>query len=108
MDVSRQKGADEVDGWADGRTRAEKWTGGWANEFKESERQTSGRGRTGGRASGWVDGGADGRTGWRTVADRFLKGKTPKLTRKLTWPLEIQRGRPQVIVQLCHLPPLSR
>ena len=43
----------------------------------------------------------------RTVADGFSKGKTPKLKRQLTWPSEIQRGRPQVIVQLCHLPPPS-
>ena len=60
-----------------------------------------------GRTGEQADGGADGRIG-RTVEDGFPKGKTPKLTRQLTWPSEIQRGRPQVTVQLRHLPPPSR
>ena len=51
-----------------------------------------------------ADGGGRGRTGGR----RISKGKTPDLTRQLTWPLEIQRGRPRVTVKLPHLPPLSR
>ena len=43
-------------------------------------RQTSGRGRTVGKRADWRT------SGWgRTVEDGFLKGKTPKLMRQLTW-----------------------
>ena len=58
------------------------------------------------RAGGQVDkrtGADNGRTGGqtgRTVEDGFPKGKTPKLTRQLTWPLKIQHGRPRLTVQL--------
>ena len=74
---------DEGSEWMSG------WTGGWADG------RTSGRGRTMG---GW------GRTGGRRISE----GKTPNLTRHLTWPWEIQRGRPRVTVKLPDLPPPSR
>ena len=58
---------------------------------------------------------ADGRAGKQTGADngrtggrRISKCKTPNLTRQLTWPWEIQRGRPRVTIKLPDLPPLSR
>ena len=71
----------------------------------EADERTSGRGRTmGGRA----DGATNGRTGWRTGGRRISEGKTPNLTRHLTWPWEIQRGRPWVTVKLPNLPPPSR
>ena len=77
--------------------------------------RTSGRGQ---RMGGRVDGAADEWTGWRTgrLADGRMgvdrrttdfEGKTPNLTRQLTWPSEIQRGRPQVTVKLPHLSPPS-
>ena len=59
------------------------------------------------RARGRADGVADWRTGGR-VDDGFPKGKTPNLTRQLTWPLEIQRGRLWITIKLPHLPPPSR
>ena len=65
--------------------------------------------RTGGRADGggqWVDGRTGGQG--RTAGRRISKGKTPNLTCHLTWPWEIQRGRPQVTVKLPDLPPPSR
>ena len=61
----------------------------------------------GGGHAGRTGGLADERTG-RTVEDGFPKGKSPKLTRQLTWLSEIQCGRPRVTVQLRHLPPPSR
>ena len=85
--------------------------------------RTGGRGRakarTGGRADRAADGVADGRIGWRTgrLADggqgrtggrRISEGKTPNLTRQLTWPWEIQRDCPWVTIKLPHLPPPSR
>ena len=87
-----------ADGWADGRTggrglRVDERMGGWAG------------GRTGGRVGGLADWwtGGRGRTG-----GRISEGKTPNLTRHLTWPWEIQRGRPRVTVKLPDLPPPSR
>ena len=59
--------------------------------------RTSGRGRT-------MDGRADEQTGRRRISE----GKTPNLTRHLTWPWEIQRGRPRVTVKLPDLPPPSQ
>ena len=69
--------------------------------------QTGGRGRTGG---GRVGGLADWRMGGRgqTGGRRISEDKTPNLTRHLTWPWEIQRGRPRVTVKLLDLPPSSR
>ena len=112
----RADGADGVggraDGWADGRTsgRADGLaggrTGGQADGGGHAGR-TSGRGRTmGGRADGLADWrmGGRGRTGGRRISE----GKTPNLTRHLTWPREIQRGRPRITVKLPDLPPLSR
>ena len=70
-----------------------------------------------GANNGRTDGAADGGTNWRTggradgggrADDGFPKGKTPNLTHQLTWPSEIQRGRPRVTVKLFHLPPPSR
>ena len=63
----------------------------------------SGRADKGGQ---WADGqtGGQGRTG----GQRISEGKTPDLKRHLTWPWEIQRGRPRVTVKLPHLPPSSR
>ena len=82
-----------ADGWADERTggRADGvgTPGGRADKVDN--------GRTGGRAEGL----ADGRTGGRRISE----GKTPDLTRHLTWPWEIQRGHPRVTVKLPHLPP---
>ena len=72
---------------------------------------------TGGRADGradeggqWADRrtGGRGRAGARTGGRRISEGKTPNLTRQLTWPWEIQRGRPRVTIKLSHLPPPSR
>ena len=64
-------------------------------------KHTGGRADKGGWADEWngrrVDGGGRCRTD-------FPKGKTPQLTRQLTWPLEIQRGRPRVTIQMGHLP----
>ena len=126
--ASGQKGAD---GQADGRT------GGRGRRSREADGggyvgRTSGQGQTVGKQSDrWIVGGpahglANGRTrgptggrvggqaDWwpsglgRMVADGFPKGKTPKLTRQLTWRLEIQHGCPRVIVQLRHLSPPSR
>ena len=57
--------------------------------------------RTGRTGAG---GRADGRTGGRRISE----GKTPNLTRHLTWPWEIQRGRPRITVKLSDLPPPSR
>ena len=80
-----------------------------------AHRRTSGRAdgradrQTGGRADGggqWADGRACGRG--RTGGRRISEGKTPDLMRHLTWPWEIQRGRPRVTVKLSHLPPSSR
>ena len=71
-----------VDGLADWRT------GGRANRRTGADWRMSGRGRTGGR--------------------RISEGKTPNLTRHLTWPWEVQRGRPWVTVKLPDLPPPSR
>ena len=81
-------------GRADGRTS------GWGRTCRAEERTGADNGRTGGRA----DGGGRGRTGGRRISE----GKTPDLTRHLTWPWEIQRGRPRVTVKLPHLPPPSR
>ena len=81
------------------------------------DRWMSGRGRTmGGRADRRTRAGtrADGWTGWRTGGRgrtggrRISEGKTPNLTRQLTWLSEIQRGCPRVTVKLLHLPPPSR
>ena len=68
----------------------------WADERTEAD-----TGRTG-RTSRW------GRAHARTGGRRISEGKTPNLTRQLTWPLEIQRGRPRVTIKLPHLPPLSQ
>ena len=78
-------------------------TGAQADERSE---RTSGRA---GRADGLADL-ADWRTGGRgrTGGRRISEGKTPDLTCHLTWPWEIQRGRPRVTVKLPHLPPPSR
>ena len=62
------------------------------------------------RTGGQVGGLADGRTGGRgrMGGRRISEGKIPYLTRQLTWPWEIQRGRSQVTGKLPHLPPPSR
>ena len=100
-------------GRADERTGGR--TGAQADEDSErtsgpadgrADRRTSGRGRTmGGRANGLADWrmGGLGRTGGRRISE----GKTPNLTCQLTWPWEIQCGRPQVTLKLPHLPPPS-
>ena len=64
----------------------------------------------GGRVRGWADRRIGRRMGGRrrTGGRRISEGKTPNLTRHLTWPWEIQRGRPRVTIKLLDLPPLSR
>ena len=69
--------------------------------------ERTGVGMLGGRADGggqWADGLADWRTGGRgrTGGRRISEGKIPDLTRHLTWPWEIQRGRSRVTVKLPH------
>ena len=63
------------------------------------------------RGGQWADGRTGRRVGglanWRTGGRRISEGKTPNLTRHLTWPWEIQRGRPRVIVKLSNLSPPS-
>ena len=81
--------ADESGQWADKRTEVD-WLCGQANGVADEQTR-------------WLMGGRR-----RTGADGFPKGKTPKLTRQLMWPLEIQCGRPWVTVQTDHLPPPSR
>ena len=85
-------------------------TGAQADEGSE---RTSGQ--AGGRAdertgadNGRMGERVDGRTGRRTGGRQISEGKTPDLMRQLTWPWEIQRGRPRVTVKLPHLPPPSR
>ena len=119
-----------MDGWVDGRTsgRADELAGGRTGRRADGGEQWADRGgRTGGRGGGRADGGeqwADrgGRTGgrvgeladwWtggrgRTGGRRIFEGKTPNLTRHLTWLWEIQRGHPLVTVKLPDLPPPSR
>ena len=76
-------------------------------------------GANSGWTSGRADGGPDGRTRWqmggladeqrgRTVSNGFPKNKTPQPMHQLKSPLEIQRGRPRVIVQTDNLLPPSR
>ena len=106
----RADGADKVGGRADeradGRTRAPS-----GQVDGRADRRTCGRGLRAGRQTGGRADEADGRTGQdieasgsaigrtgRTVEDGFPKGKTPKLTRQLTWPSEIQCGRPRITV----------
>ena len=93
-------------GWADGRMggRGGGRVGGLADWRTGADWQTGGTGggradcvRTGRRMGGQVGGlpneqtGADGRTGWRTggrgwTGGRWIsEGKTPNLTRHLTW-----------------------
>ena len=84
-------------GQADERTggrglRVDEQTGGLT-----SAQADEGSGPVGGRGLRPVGGQADKRTG-QTVEDGFPKGRTPKLTRQLTWLSEIQRGRPWVTV----------
>ena len=84
-------------GRVDGRTRMEKRIG------RQVDRRTCKRVQGGGQAdermgTGTLGGRADRGGRGQTVADRFRKGKTPKLTRQLTWPLEIQRGCLRVTV----------
>ena len=79
--------------------------------------QGRGNAQMGGRA-GWQTSGqrrmvADGRTGGQV--DRggwwwtdFRRVKLLNLTSQLIWLSEIQCGRPQITVQLRHLPPPSR
>ena len=96
------------------------WTGAQADEGSERTSKHAGR-RADGRTNGLADGGgqwaegqtggqgrADARTGRQTGGRRISEGKILDLTRQLTWPWEIQRGRPRVIVKLPHLPPPSR
>ena len=89
--ANKRMGAGTLGGRADGG-------GQWANW------------RTGRRTGGRVGGLADWRTGGRgrTGGRRISEGKTPNLTRHLTWLWEIQRGRPRVTVKLSDLPPPSR
>ena len=83
-----------------GRTGAQADGG---SERKSGRAGKLANGRTGaGTLGGQADGG--GRAGGRQISE----GKTPDLTRQLTWPWEIQRGRPRVTVKLPHLPPPSR
>ena len=91
-------------GWADGRIGRR--TGGRADKGRQwaDGRQADG----GGRALGQGGGRADKLADWRTGERRISEDKTPDLTRQLTWPWKIQRGRPRVIVKLPHLPPPSR
>ena len=91
-----------MDGRTSGRAlRADERTGGRADE-----RTGADNGRTGGRIGGLADGRTSGRG--RMGGQRIFKGKTPDLTRHLTRPWEIQRGRPWVTVKLPDLPPPSR
>ena len=71
---------------------------------KRADGRTGGRGRVGARTGGRVGGLAD----WWTCGQRISEGKTPNLMRHLTWPWEIQCGRPRVTVKLPDLPPPSR
>ena len=64
------------------------------------ERTGADSGRMGGRADELAD--------WWTGGRQISEGKTSDLRRQLTWPWEIQHGRPQVTVKLPHLPPPSR
>ena len=105
-DERSERTSGRADGRADGRTSGQGQTP------RADERTGVDNGRTGGRADG-ADGLADWRTGRRangggTGGRRISEGKTPDLTLHLTWPWEIQRGRPRVTVKLPHLPPPSR
>ena len=93
-------------------------TGGRTSVQADEHSERTGAGTLGGRADGggqW----AGGQTGWRTggLANgwtgrtggrRISEGKTPNLTRHLTWLWEIQRGYPRKTIKLPHLPPPSR
>ena len=74
----------------------------------------TGAGTLGGQADGggqWANeqtGGQGGRAGARTGRQQISEGKTPDLTRQLTWLWKIQRDHPRVTVKLPHLPPPSR
>ena len=106
-------------GRADGRTggrglRVDERTGGRAGGRTDEQ---TGAGTLGGRVDEggqWADeGGHAGQTSgrrrqWadrRTGGRRISEGKTPNLTCHLTWPWEIQCGRPRVTVKLPDLPP---
>ena len=82
----------QANGAADGRTE---WQTGELADWRTSGRV--------GRLADWRTG-RQGRTGGRRISE----GKSPNLTRPLTWPWEIQRGRPRVTVKLPHLPPPSQ
>ena len=103
-------GRADCGGRADGRTG-----GGRADRGRraaDGRRTKADNGWTGGQADGAVDGRTGGQVGgladWRTGGRRISEGKTPNLTHPLTWPWEIQRGRPRVTVKLPHLPPPSQ
>ena len=100
-------GRTRADGGRTGRVRADERTGGRGGGLADWHgRGTDGRGRTDGRVGGLADWrmGRRGRTGGRRISE----GKSPNLTRHLTWPWRIQRGRPRVTVKLPDLPPPSR
>ena len=96
-----------------------RWTGRTGTPGGHADRRTSGREQTmGGRADRRIGVGsradrwtgervgelADWRTGgWeRTGRQRIFEGKTPNLTRQLTWSSETQRDRPRVTIKLPH------
>ena len=109
--VDRAGQVDEWTGANTGRTGERAEEGGLANEQTRVDWL---RGLADEPMEGPMDGWGGGWVDWRTsaqgqtVADGFPKDKTPKLTHQLTWPLEIQRGRPRVTIQIGHLPPMSR
>ena len=92
-------GGERACGRADGRTRRR--TGGQVGGL--ADWGMGGRGRTSGRVGGLADWrmGGRGRTGGRRISE----GRTPDLTRQLTWPWKIQCVRLRVTVKLPHLPP---
>ena len=102
----------------EGSERTSRRTSGRANgrtEVGTLDRQADGGGQWTNGRTGWQTGGrvgrlADWRTGGRgrTGGQRISEDKTPNLTRHLTWPWEIQRGRPRVTIKLPDLPPPSR
>ena len=86
-----------MSGRADERTGADngRMSGRGRTMGGRADWRTGGWGWAKARTSGWADGLANWRTGrqGRTSGRRISEGKTPNLTRELTWPWEIQRGR---------------
>ena len=108
--VQANKGSERTSGRADGRAkeRTGRWTGRRADGGGRADKRTE----AGGRADGWTGQRTSGQVSrladWRTGGRQISEGKTLDLTHQLTWPWEIQRGRPRVTVKLPHLPPPSQ